>query len=68
MYGAAVTPDETDAADVDRAAIADVVKIFFSAFISGADSDSRFEALRQILLPEALIVRTCGARPDEQGR
>jgi hypothetical protein len=31
MYGAAVTLDETDAADVDHAAIANVIEIFFSA-------------------------------------
>ena len=49
--------------DSDRAAIADVVQTFFAAFTSGPDSAARLDALRQAFLPEAVIVRTCGAEP-----
>ena len=41
MYGAVVTHDEADVADVDRAAVAEGVRTFFAAFISGSDSASR---------------------------
>ncbi|MFC4785474.1 DUF4440 domain-containing protein [Nocardioides sp. MAHUQ-72] len=47
----------------DRAAIAEVVRTFFAAFTSGPDSAARLEALRDVFLPEALIVRTCGLEP-----
>ena len=49
-----------DAADLDRSAIAELVRTFFAAFTSGPDSGARLDALREILLPEAVIVRTCG--------
>jgi len=49
--------------DLDRAAIAAVVRTFFSAFTSGPDAARRFDALRQAFLPGAVIVRTCGAEP-----
>jgi len=48
----------------DRAAIADIVRTFFAAFTSGAD---RLDALRQVFLPGAVIVRTCGGEPTVYG-
>ena len=37
-----------------------VVQTFFAAFTSGPDVEVRLDGLRTVLLPEALIVRTCG--------
>jgi hypothetical protein len=51
----------------DRAAIADIVRTFFAAFTSGADSPARLDALRQVFLPEAVIVRTCSGAPTVYG-
>jgi len=45
----------------DRAQIEEVVRTFFTAFTSGAGVESRLDGLRDVLLPEALVVRTCGA-------
>jgi hypothetical protein len=45
----------------DRSQIDDLVGTFFAAFTSGPDVEERLDALREVLLPEALIVRTCGA-------
>jgi hypothetical protein len=45
----------SDATDIDA-----VVATFFAAFTSGPDLDERMEALRDVLLPEAIVVRTCG--------
>lgn len=44
----------------DREAVAHVVRTFFAAFASGPDVVARLEALRDLFLPEAVIVRTCG--------
>lgn len=52
-YGGGVTPDE--------AAIGELVATFFAAFTSGPGVDGRMDALRAALLPEAVIVKTCGA-------
>jgi len=49
--------------DPDQAAIADVVQTFFAAFTSSPGSAERLDALRRILLPQAVIVRTCGEEP-----
>jgi RimJ/RimL family protein N-acetyltransferase len=49
--------------DTDRAAIAEIVRTFFAAFTSGPDSPARLLALRQVLHPGAVIVRTCGLEP-----
>jgi hypothetical protein len=46
-----------------EAAIADIVGVFFAAFTSGPDSGARLDALREVFLPQAVIVRTCGAEP-----
>jgi hypothetical protein len=51
----------------DLAAIADITRTFFAAFVSGPDSAARLERLRQVLLPEAVIVRTCGDGPTVYG-
>jgi hypothetical protein len=55
------------AAGDDRAAIAGIVRTFFAAFTSGADCAVRLDALRQLFLPEAVIVRTCGGVPAVYG-
>jgi hypothetical protein len=47
----------------DRAALAEIVRTFFAAFTSGADSAARLDALRAVFLPGAVIVRTCGGEP-----
>ncbi|MCW3841076.1 nuclear transport factor 2 family protein [Micromonospora yasonensis] len=56
-----------DAVATDRAAIADIVRTFFAAFTSGADSSARLDALRQVFLPEAVIIATCGREPAVYG-
>ena len=40
-----------------------VVETFFAAFTSGPDAERRLDALREVLLPQALVVRTCGGEP-----
>jgi len=64
-YGGSMTGIDTqqNSTAADRAAIAAIVETFFAAFTSGPDSASRLDALRQAFLPEAVIVRTCGAEP-----
>jgi hypothetical protein len=47
----------------DLEAIGEVVSTFFTAFTSGPDSSARLDQLRAVLLPDAVIVRTCGAEP-----
>lgn len=47
----------------DRAAIAGIVREFFAAFTSGLDSTARLDALRDLFLPGAVIVKTCGGEP-----
>ncbi len=49
--------------DADRAAIAGLVKTFFAAFTSGPGTAGRLAALREVFLPDAVIVRTCGGEP-----
>ena len=49
--------------DADRAAIEEVVRTFFVAFTSGPGCDERLDALPDLFLPEAVIVRTCGTEP-----
>ncbi|MGX6607682.1 DUF4440 domain-containing protein [Micromonosporaceae bacterium Da 78-11] len=51
----------------DREAIASIVRTFFAAFTSGADSTARLDALRGVFLPEAVIVRTGGGEPTVYG-
>src|ERR1700759_3582397 len=56
-YCGGMTPDET--------AIGELVATFFAAFTSGPGLDERMDALRAALLPEAVIVKTCGAPPGD---
>jgi hypothetical protein len=64
-YGSDNGPDNGPPSDL--AAIADITRTFFAAFVSGPDSADRLEQLRQVLLPEAVIVRTCGDGPTVYG-
>jgi hypothetical protein len=63
-YGGSVSSDQYigDVA-ADRAVIAGIVRTFFAAFTSGPDVDARLDALREVFLPEAVIIRTCGGEP-----
>ncbi|KQX62166.1 DUF4440 domain-containing protein [Angustibacter sp. Root456] len=45
----------------DERAIDDLVRTFFAAFTQGPDLSARLDQLAGLFLPEALIVRTCGA-------
>ena len=56
-----MAPTGTEAAD--RAAIAEVVRIFFAAFTTASDGGARLDRLRDVFLPGAVIVRTCGEEP-----
>lgn len=51
------------AAGEDEAEIESLVRCFLDAFTSGDGVDERMSALRRAMLPEARIVRTCGAEP-----
>lgn len=44
----------------DESQVEVVVRTFFAAFTSGPDLELRLDGLRDLLLPEAMIVRTCG--------
>jgi hypothetical protein len=57
---------ESDVA-ADRATIESMVRTFFAAFTSGPDCSVGLDALRAMLLPEAVIVRTCGGEPVVYG-
>ncbi|WP_344252649.1 DUF4440 domain-containing protein [Terrabacter carboxydivorans] len=59
MTTAPLTSDDTS----DRTAVQAVVDAFFSAFVSGPDCSERMDRLRGLLLPEAVVVRTCGLEP-----
>ena len=48
----------------DRAAVALVIDRFFAAFVSGPDAVARAGTLRDLLLPAAIVVRTCGDEPQ----
>ena len=51
------------ATDADEILIRGVVDVFFAAFASGPGSDDRFAALRSVMLPGAVLVRTAGHEP-----
>lgn len=65
----ALTADEWRAPDPRRAAdaaeVRGVLRRFLDAFTSGpaADVDARLDDLRAVVLPGAVVVRTCGAEP-----
>jgi len=54
-------PAQSEAAD--QVEIAILVRTFFAAFVSGPDCGARLDALRDVFLPEAVIVRTGGLTP-----
>lgn len=48
----------------DRDAIADVVRTFLRGlFTSGPDIAARLDRMRELFLPGAVLVRTCGSEP-----
>ncbi|UIJ35834.1 nuclear transport factor 2 family protein [Allobranchiibius sp. GilTou73] len=47
----------------DLEAIDEIVRVYFDAFTSGPDVVTRLARMRTFLLPEAVIVRTCGMTP-----
>jgi hypothetical protein len=47
----------------DRSEITSIVETFFAAFTSGPDSTARLDALREVFLSGALVVKTCGGEP-----
>ncbi len=49
---------EADTADIDA-----LVGTFFAAFTSGPGCPRRLRALRELFVPGAIIVRTCGLEP-----
>lgn len=51
----------------DRSVIEEIVRAFFAAFASGADCVARLDRLRQLFLPEAVIVRAGGGMPTVYG-
>jgi hypothetical protein len=63
LYG--LTEDEwrSGASDTDVEEVLAVVRTFFAAFTSGDGVGARLDALRAVLLPEAVVVRTCGLEP-----
>ncbi|MEU8004268.1 DUF4440 domain-containing protein [Catellatospora sp. NPDC049111] len=58
-----MTADSSETIRADRAAIAEIVRVFFAAFVSGPDGTTRLDALRGLFLPGAVIVKTCGGEP-----
>jgi hypothetical protein len=44
----------------DLEQITDLVERFFDAFTSGPDLPARLDGLRELFLPGAVVVRTCG--------
>ncbi len=55
--------DENAGVADDLAEIESAVESFFAAFRSGPDAAASAAVLRTLLLPEAVIVRTCGLTP-----
>ncbi|TQN45635.1 uncharacterized protein DUF4440 [Humibacillus xanthopallidus] len=62
-----MTTDGTADETTDQAAIEGMVKAFFGAFASGPGCAERMDRLRGLLLPQAVIVRTCGLEPAVMG-
>jgi hypothetical protein len=67
-YGASMSDEELGrSATDDRSAIEEIVRTFFAAFTSGADCVARLDGLRQLFLPEAVIVRAGDGGPTVYG-
>lgn len=47
----------------DHAEISRLAATFFAAFTSGPACGARLDSLREVLLPQAVIVKTCGQQP-----
>ncbi len=47
----------------DQTALHELIRRFFDAFVSGPDCDERLDALPELFIPQAVIVRTCGSEP-----
>lgn len=58
-----MTTPQQEAETCTSSAVSAVIEKFLSAFISGPEVVQRAELLREVLLPEAVIVRTCGQQP-----
>lgn len=58
---------DTGRALSDQEATAEIVSTFFAAFTSGPGVADQLDRLRAVLLPEAVIVRTCGGAPAVYG-
>jgi hypothetical protein len=57
----------TDSEGADRAEVSRLAAAFFAAFTSAPDCAERLRDLRQLFLPGAIIVRTCGLEPAVYG-
>ena len=53
----------TTSPTADHEAISGLVATFFGAFTSGPGCGARLDALPEVFLPQAVIVRTCGSQP-----
>jgi hypothetical protein len=53
--------------DTDRSELEAMVDAFFTAFTSGEGVAARLDVLRRLLIPQAVIVRTCGGEPAVYG-
>jgi hypothetical protein len=61
------TTSTTTTTASDRAEVLKVVDAFFGAFVSGPGCGERMDGLRALLLPQAVVVRTCGLEPAVMG-
>ncbi|MFK4086904.1 DUF4440 domain-containing protein [Kribbella sp. NPDC020789] len=48
---------------MDQTALTEIVRRFFDAFVSGPECEERLDALPELFIPQAVIVRTCGSEP-----
>ncbi|GAA1667790.1 hypothetical protein GCM10009745_07630 [Kribbella yunnanensis] len=48
---------------MDQTALNELIRRFFDAFVSGPDCEERLDALPELFIPQAVIVRTCGSEP-----
>ncbi|MGO4603914.1 DUF4440 domain-containing protein [Terrabacter sp. 2YAF2] len=55
---------ERDTDTDDEAMIRSVVDAFFGAFVSGPGCAARMTELRELFVPRAVVVRTCGLEPS----
>lgn len=49
--------------DSDSASLDHTIGVFFAAFASGPRCHERIQDLRELFLPQAVVVRTCGLEP-----